>query len=276
VSCTAVSGDSTAVAIRSLSRYIRLEEYVARSIAQRGGDLRYPLAAAIIACCALLVACSKPDEAIIPGEASKYEQIKPKIDKLPQEEREVLMRYLVRMRIGAAAGTLGEIPAGTTLRLAIETQRAFEAEQEAKELAAKALKEKLERENAEHRKALEEAVQVVLISLRHIPKNVDANRYSDVMSLRLGFENKSGKDVAGVQGVAIFRDMFGNEVQRVRLAYSRGLAAGVAITWDGTVELNQFSDRDRAFAELESSSAKFQFEPDMIVFKDGTSIKARR
>ena len=223
----------------------------------------------------LLAACGKPGDAIIPPEASKYDQIKAKVDQLPSDEREALMRYFVRLKPTMPGGAFRDMPPGTTIRQAIDAQRAHEAEVQSKESAAKALKEKLEREDADSRRALEQAVQVVLVSMNHVMKDIHASRFSDQMRMRLGFENKSGKEVAGVQGVAIFQDMFGNEVQRVNIAYSRGLSVGAAITWDGSVELNQFSDRDKAFASLETPSAKFKFEPNMVVFKDGSSIKAR-
>src|SRR6266568_3358226 len=96
-----------------------------------------------------------------------FERIKSDIDRLSIVDREALMRYMVRTRVSAVPGGRVVLQPGTTIRQAIDAQRSFDAEQQAKEAAAVALKEKVELERADHRKALDNAVQVVLLSFRY-------------------------------------------------------------------------------------------------------------
>lgn len=218
-------------------------------------------------------ACNRPDEAVIPTEPATFDKIKNDIDRLSPADREALMRYMVRTRVSTAPGGRVVLQPGTTIRQAIDAQRSFEAEQEAKEAAAVALKEKVEQERADRRKTLDNTVQVVLLSFRYTPSNFELRRYSETVQIELGIENKADRDIAGIQGTTVFRDLFGNEIRRVRLRYDKGVSAGKTVTWGGSIEVNQFNDQDRVFSHLEPSTVKFAFEPDMIVFRDGTSLK---
>lgn|SRR6266496_504661 len=228
-----------------------------------------------LALIALLVcaACNRPDEAVIPTEPATFDRIKSDIDRLSTVDREALMRYMVRTRVSTIPGGRVVLQPGTTIRQAIDAQRSFEAEQQAKEAAAVALKEKIELERTDRRKALDNAVQVVLLSFRYAPSDFELRRYSNTVQIELGIENKTDRNIAGIQGITVFRDLFGNEMRRVRLRYDKGVTAGKTVTWRGSIDVNQFDDKDRALSQLEPATVKFAFEPDMIVFRDGTSLK---
>ena len=69
-----------------------------------------------------LVGCSNPKSAQIPTDPEKWEELKPQIEKLNEEDKKLLTQYLMRKGMGAAFGGDG-IEAGTTVGEAIKEQQ---------------------------------------------------------------------------------------------------------------------------------------------------------
>lgn len=91
-----------------------------------------------------LAACSKPTETLVPTSIDKMESIKPQIDKLSPEERDLFIKYMARHALANALGGYSgaganSIPQGITIGQAIENQREFIEKQQLrlKELRAK-------------------------------------------------------------------------------------------------------------------------------------------
>ena len=88
----------------------------------------------ILLCSIILTACSGPKDTVIPRELDKMDSIKPAMEKLTVEEKELAASYIMRNTIGAKLGALfgGKegtgIPEGMTLGKAIEEQRKFKAD----------------------------------------------------------------------------------------------------------------------------------------------------
>jgi len=87
----------------------------------------------------LLVACSgDPHDTTVPTDISKWSSsVKPSLQKLTPEERELFSQYAIRHTIGAANGHIGSetdpIPEDMTIGKAIAEQRNYMAREQAKE-----------------------------------------------------------------------------------------------------------------------------------------------
>ena len=99
----------------------------------------------------VLAACSNPRDTPLPRDMSKMESIKPAIEKLTPEERELVAGYIMRHTVGAAFGSAfgvkaDPIPDGMTIGKAIDEQRGLMEKKKAEETAKKTAKEKVEAE----------------------------------------------------------------------------------------------------------------------------------
>lgn len=227
----------------------------------------------------LLVACSNPMNAPVPKELSGMESLKPALEKLKPDERELFAGYVVRHTVGAefgkAFGIKSEpIPDGMTVGKAIEEQRAFVERQKAEATAKKAAQEKLEAE----RKALAEQIkQVLLISLRDLSLHKATFKDMDVKSridITFDFENKGAKDITGLKGKGMFRDKFGDTVSGGGFKVEQTLPAGKTTTILLSRNFNQFDDEDRKLANADAANLTFEFVPETILFADGSKFEA--
>ena len=92
-----------------------------------------------------LVGCSNPKSAQIPTDPEKWEELKPQIEKLNEEDKKLLTQFLMRKGMGAAFGGDGIEP-GTTVGDAIKEQKKWLEDKDAKEKAQAELKAKIEAE----------------------------------------------------------------------------------------------------------------------------------
>ncbi|MBR7780712.1 DUF4398 domain-containing protein [Undibacterium luofuense] len=229
----------------------------------------------------VLTACSGPKDTPLPRELDKMDTIKPAMEKLTAEERELALSYIMRHTITAKIGGLfgGKegpgIPEGMTLGKAIEEQRKFKADAAIEEAKQQALKAKLKAEREEAQKQMREAITVTLIS-----KKISEERgYSGIVTdenLRVvfGYKNNTDKEVAGVKGYVSIKDLFGEEISGFLISNDTTIPPGQSITWTGSRSVKYSTGRsdDRKLAELPEEKYKVVWEPEMIVFKDGTKL----
>lgn len=227
---------------------------------------------ALLVALAVLSACSKPTDAVIPSDMATWDkELAPHLKKLPDEDREKVAGYLMRAKVGEVFGGKG-VPPGTTIGQALEAQKKWEAEQAAKRAEEEALKKKLEQERAAAMEQLNKAVTVTLLAKQELPKNYDAGRYSEYQQFRIGVQNNSDKPVAGVAGEIKFIDVFDKEVGAVSFRITENIAPGKSATWIGGRDYNQFLDTHRAVWNLEDGKYTTKFIPEMVVFQDGTKL----
>jgi hypothetical protein len=226
------------------------------------------LAAAIIASCS-----NDPRATIMPANRAEWaaQDFKKRIDKLSLEDQKALASFMARVY-------LGELPvndaAGLTVAQAIEKQREHDRQTIRREAEALALKQRTEQVRAQKRKELEDAAVVTLVSKTHRGKNFDAGRYSDDLVVVIALQNKTDKDIAGVKGALHVTDLFDDPVSAIRFSYDGGIPAGKSATWTGARQVNQFDRADQRLMNIEEGKYKVRFEPQGIVFKDGSRITA--
>lgn len=230
----------------------------------------------LFAALALLAGCTKPLDTTIPSDMAQWDkELAPQLKKLTDEERALVQKYLVRAKLGEVFGGEGVAP-GTTLAQALDAQRLWEAEQQAKLAREQALKEKLEKERAEALVELGKAVTATLLAKEERPKNFNVGRYSAQQVFRIGVQNNTDKPIRGVAGELKFIDVFDKEVGAVSFRITEDIAPGLSVTWVGERDFNEFIDTHRAVWNLEEGQYTTRFVPEMVVFKDGAKLSVPR
>lgn len=231
----------------------------------------------------LLIACNGAKNTRIPHDIDKMESIKPAMEKLTPEERELAAGYIMRHTLGAKLGGLfggnegPGIPEGMTLGKAIEEQRKFKAEAALEEAKQQILKAKLQAERETAMKVMREATTVTLLS-----KRIAAERgYSGIVldekiQVAFGYKNNTDKDIVGIKGLVIIKDLFGDDISKFQISNDATIKAGQTSTWAGSrsVKYAFGNNNDRKLAELNEDKFKVVWEPQMVLFKDGAKLTA--
>lgn len=237
----------------------------------------------ILLCSIVIAACSGPKDTPLPRELDKMDTIKPAMEKLTAEERELAAGYIMRHTIGAKLGGLfgGKegpgIPEGMTIGKAIEEQRKFKADEAIEEAKQQALKAKLQAEREAAQKQMREAVTVTLVSKKLAVEHGYSGIVTDEnLQVVFGYKNNTDKEVAGVKGYVSVKDLFGEEISGFLISNDTTIPAGQSTTWMGSrsVRFSLGKNKDRKLAELGDDKYSVVWEPEMIVFKDGTKLTA--
>lgn len=221
------------------------------------------------------LACSNPLNQPMPTDiktAGDDKAFKAAVEKLPQDQRELLAGYV--MRAAMAEAFSGGVAKGNakTVGDAIEEQRKFIAENAAKEAEQKALAEKVTAAREKATKAMDAVLTVALTSKTVRPKDIHAGRFHDSVEITVAFKNNFPKDISGVKGRLIFTDIFGDKIKDVGLKVDDPIAAGATYVWPGTMDLNQFEASDTKFANTPQDKLKATWQPITYLFADGTSV----
>ena len=228
-----------------------------------------------------LAACSGPRDTPLPRDLEKMESIKPAMEKLTPEERELAAGYIMRHTVGAKLGGLfgGKegpgIPEGMTLGKAIEEQRKFKADAALEEAKQQALKAKLHAEREAAMKPMLEAVTVTLVSKRiAVERGYSGMVMDENLEVTFGYKNNTAKDISGVKGRVSVKDLFGDEISAFQISNDSTIKAGQTATWTGSrsVRFSMGDNKDRKLAELSDDKYKVVWEPQDIVFADGTKL----
>ncbi len=233
---------------------------------------------ALVFVAAALVACSGPKDTVVPKEIDKMDTIKPSLDKLTTEERELFAGYAIRHTLGAKMGALfgvkdapAGIPDGMTIGKAIDEQRKFKADKDLEAAKAEENKKKIEAE-----RAAKQAEFAKLVAVTVLGKKNNIGEYEQrFVSFDVVFENHTDKDVLGVKGLLKVNDIFGDKVTYIRCSFDKGISAKGGSTEKSTgVKVNQFDDDDMKLWNADTDKLKYSFEILKIVFKDGTTVDA--
>ncbi|MBN8474413.1 DUF3418 domain-containing protein [Sulfuritalea sp.] len=233
----------------------------------------------LILAVALAAGCADPRDTPLPRDAEKFADIKPTLEKLSVEERDLLTGYMMRHAIGAKFGGLfgisaEPIPEGMTLRKAIVEQKEFIAKIAATEAAAKVASEKAEAA----RKALaQQFAQVVEVRLAKVDLHEATFRDHDVkdyLRMDIDVNNKSGKTITGIKGLLTVRDAFGDKVMETKLKTDSDIPPGATKRLLLTRDYSKFDSKDRKEAAIDATKTTSEFAPDVVLFGDGTKFEA--
>jgi hypothetical protein len=221
-----------------------------------------------------VVGCSKPESCLMPTDMSKAssdERFAAAVKKLPQDERDLLVAYVVRAAL--AQGFNHPLPPAATIGDAIASQRQWAAELKAKEEEQKALAAKVQAARAAAQKQMDDVLTVAVTEKQYKPASVRDDRYLDEIDMAVAFQNKSSKDLKGVKGKLVFKDMFDDLIREARLSMDEGVPATQTATWNGSLSYNQFKPGDQKLAQTSLEKMKITWVPDTYLFADGTALK---
>ncbi|GAA0680658.1 hypothetical protein GCM10009429_00730 [Dyella marensis] len=234
-------------------------------------DMKRPLQFIALATLLALAGCQNPHDHELPSDISKIDEgTRDAIKKLPNEERELVAKYALRHTFG------GDKPSGigVTIGQAIQEQKEFEAARAQREAEAAALKASMQKEHDDAISRMNNSVAVALVSKAYEASNFREGTYEDTIQLEIAIENKTDKAIAGVKGTAVFRDMFGDIITRSNVAITHDIQPGAKYLWQASKHYNQFEQSDKTLRSTPTEKIKFEFEPDTIVFADGTKQTA--
>lgn len=217
----------------------------------------------------LMLGCTSPYDYKVSPEPDKWktdENLKAAMEKLPQEEKALLAKWMIR---AAMSNVFGGETGETTIGKAIENQRTFEADRAIKEAEQKALAEKVEKEKAVAASKMNAVLTVALTRLEFFKE-----RFLDGFKISLALENKSTKDLAGVKGSLFIRDMFDDKIKNINFSIDQAIPAGQTLVWEGTLDYNQFMAEDNKLKTTPLDKMKIFFEPEVFIFTDGSKMMA--
>jgi hypothetical protein len=89
-----------------------------------------------------------------------------------------------------------------------------------------------------------------------------------------GYKNNTAKNITGVKGKISIRDQFGDELSAFQVSNDTTIKAGESITWIGgrSIKFSMGSNQDRKLIELADDKYTTQWNPQVIVFADGTKM----
>jgi len=208
----------------------------------------------------LLSACSNVKETLYNSETK---DIVSKTDELTKEEKDFFqsaVTYAKDNDVDLEGKEVSKIIADEQVRL--EKVRKEEEER----------KKELQRQKEKKEQELKNSIQITLDGKSVIPKNKDRWQFSDIINFDFTFENTTNKDMKGFKGVAIFNDLFGDNIKKVNVSYDKIIGANNKTNWQGAIEVNQFMNEDIKLRDMEFTKIQFEFDMDTIIFSDGTTL----
>ena len=128
-----------------------------------------------------------------------------------------------------------------------------------------------EPESKKQEPARDQPVSAALVKKGFSPKDIYNDKFDDEITLSVMFNNKTGKEIRAFDGTLTFTDLLGNEIISSGVAINEKIPAGGSLSWDGSLEYNQFIDRHERFAAEPQENLKMTFTTGKVLFSDGST-----
>lgn len=221
----------------------------------------------------ILSACwGDPRNTVIPTESEKWSELKPQIEKLSDKEKAYLASFMARNIFAQGFGGASLIEKGMTIGGAINKQKEFEDIQLQKEQEAAKLKAELEAKNKALTAQMAEVVTVAFISKSYEPSNFASHRFGDYITLKIGYKNKSDKDIIAVRSRLVFFDIFGERLGAYNLESEKNIKAGDSIEETYDYEVNKYISEQAKVASTDVDKLKTEIQIRDVVFSDKTKL----
>ncbi len=230
------------------------------------------LAIGLIAASALLSACNGVKNEPLPADPKDPALVKAAAE-LGEEDKKLLAGYLMRREMAKAFGGQQLADGAATIGEAMEAQRKWLANMTESQKKAEALKVEVESKRKLIADQISQGVTVAFLSADFIPSSFDAGRYDDYENLSFAVQNNGKKAIKALKGEAVFIDTFGDVYVKVPMQFEETLQPGEKKEIELGMEINKFMEDHKKIMSLDSSK-KFRFEPDQIVYTDGSTLKA--
>ena len=192
---------------------------------------------------------------------------------LNDEQKKLLVGYLMRREMAKAFGGTALPDGASTVGDALDAQQKWLSSMSESERRAETLRAEVQEKRKAVADQIGRTVTVAFVGADFIPSDWQSSRYEDYETFDFAVQNLGAKPIKALKGEAVFIDTFGDEFVRVPMQFEEVVAPGEKKTIQLGMEINKFMDEHKKIMELDASK-KFRFEPDQIVFADGSTIKA--
>ena len=232
-----------------------------------------PTKVTLVVLVALLIASQifghNPKSIHIPAEWEKSEEFKKEVQRLSDKDKEVLLQALLRDGLSKAFGRDGVVKSGMTIGEVIDAQTNL-----AKNQTVEANKEEaLRKEVDSKREVMQIAIKKDLVVSLVAKKNRTAG-YREFIELQVAYKNSSEKNISGIKGKMIFKDIFGDVILSLNDSMDHSIKAGETYVSKGSgLDYNQFMDEHKKLYATDFEKIKFEYAPEVVIFTDGTKIE---
>lgn len=252
------------------------------------------LATLVVLLCGLgIVRCAQgPYATQLPLDVSNLERIQPQLDRLPPDERDLVLGYLRRSNGDVLPAKFADPDSPFTARTfgeAIRLQRDWLARDAVRQAAA----DKREAERQARLLPLRGALDVRLVRRQILTHDQlygvaepTTNAHGQTVKHALNdtpalvvtwrLRNTSVRTIASAKGSVELRDAEGRRVNECWIDRAEPLASGDAAEIQCGNLNRTAGDAERAFVTTPASDLILVWEPDTIVFDDGTTLKSDR
>ena len=147
-------------------------------------------------------------------------------------------------------------------------QKLIKKRQERLEIEKKRLEEKAQKEAKQRIDSMVNSVSVAVFD-----KGYAEGDFEKYIKISYQCINKSGKDIAGILWRISVMDMFGKEIGRFALEVTDGIKADKTINKDRYYDYSSYDPDNVKIVDTDIKKLKFEYEPQQIIFTDGTSIE---
>ena len=225
-----------------------------------------------------VAACSDPMDARVPvqdGKLAESEDFKAAVLKLSPDDQKNLAAYLVRASM--VAGFTNTPMTSVTIAEALAAQKKSEAEEkvkaekEAAEQAKLAAEEKAARDAHEaNLKRVRDMVSGALVEKGFRPVDYQRGIVQEAILFSVLFVNKTDKAITGMKGSMVLDNTLGDNIGSFYISLEKDIPAKGEYMWSGGLHFNQFMDDHAAMKNAELAKIVSKWQPDMIMFEDGT------
>jgi len=220
----------------------------------------------------LLSACNSVKNEPLPADV-KDPSLAKVGEKLDDEEKKLLAGYLMRREMAKAFGGQQLADNATTVGEAMDSQRKWMANMTESQQKAEALKVEVEQKRKAVSDQIAKTVTVAFLGAHFLPSSFETGRYDDYENFSFAVHNSGQKAIKALKGRAVFIDTFGDVYTTVPMQFEETIQPGEKKEIELGMEINKFMDEHKKIMALDSTK-KFRFEPEQIVYIDGSTLKA--
>lgn len=222
-----------------------------------------------------LAGCSKPTDAVIPTDPNQWGggEFANKVKELSDQDKALLMAYLMRHKLGEAFGGK-PMSVGTTVGQALDEQKSWAQQKAAEEAAQEQLKKQMEEQKAAAAAKLSKTIVLAFLGQHYSPSDFSNGKYDDTFDVDIGVKNDGDKAIKGVRGELTIKNTFGDVITTTRLNIEDTIQPGQTYHWSGARKLNKFDDDDKKLMNLEDGKFSAEVRPTLVVYADGSKVGA--
>ncbi|HEY6210016.1 MAG TPA: hypothetical protein VIW28_13215 [Gemmatimonadales bacterium] len=125
----------------------------------------------------------------------------------------------------------------------------------------------------ERMRQLDSLLAVTVVNKSYLPKDPDAERYQDYISLTFAYRNRGTKAIRAFEGDVTFLDAFGDTIYSAHLKVDEPIPPGrVRQEPDRIIKYNPLRVAHQRLRNTALSKMKVVWQPSEVIFADGTRL----